>query len=237
MDSTDDETNSLGAFWFCHSGRGRRCLQFLVHLRQEVGSRNFVEIGPTVQCNILNEQLGVSCSSRHFLHLFQDTGRATVIHDSMQSEEGGRFFREQNRNMIILLDPSEQLSVTENFRWLTLREILDLLLHSNYVNIQARSLLSLVDLNYWQMTDTIRVGVMGCASFARRSAIPAIRQCARMSLVAVASRGDDRAKEFADEFECISRGFGYENLISRSDVDLVYMPLPTGLHDQWSLQR
>jgi oxidase EvaA len=30
-----------------------------------------------------------------------DRNNATVLHSSFQSEEGGRFYREQNKNMII----------------------------------------------------------------------------------------------------------------------------------------
>lgn len=78
----------------------------------------------------------------------------------------------------------------------------------------------------------LRIGVMGCAAIARKSVIPAILSLSdRFELVAVASRNADKAQEFADEFGCKSV-VGYDELLLE-DIDAVYVPLPTGLHDEW----
>ena len=78
----------------------------------------------------------------------------------------------------------------------------------------------------------LRVGVIGCSSFAKRAMIPALVQCESTELIAVASRTKDRASEFAREFDCDAIE-GYEILLMRDDIDAVYMPLPTGLHGKW----
>ncbi len=79
----------------------------------------------------------------------------------------------------------------------------------------------------------IRIGVMGCANIARRLMIPAIKELQdQFDLVAVASRTKTKAKEFADLFECEAIT-GYETILSRNDIDAVYIPLPTGLHFEW----
>ncbi len=81
------------------------------------------------------------------------------------------------------------------------------------------------------MENQIRIGVMGCANIAQRSLIPAFISHSSYKLVAVASRSDDKAKAFAQRFGC--KGVvGYENLLNE-DIDLVYVPLPTGLHEEW----
>jgi len=82
------------------------------------------------------------------------------------------------------------------------------------------------------MTDTLRVGVMGCASIAQRSFIPAILISENTRLVAVASRSGEKADEFAAQFGCDAIT-GYDNLLERPDIDAIYMPLPTGLHEEW----
>lgn len=79
---------------------------------------------------------------------------------------------------------------------------------------------------------TLRIGVIGCANFAWRAMIPAIVQCEEVALVAVASRTEDKAQRFAEQFGCEAI-VGYEELLSRDDIDAVYMPLPSGLHDEW----
>jgi predicted dehydrogenase len=77
----------------------------------------------------------------------------------------------------------------------------------------------------------IKIGVMGCANIAARSVIPAIKGNASFQLVAVASRDSKKAEALATEVGCRAIT-GYEHLLS-ADVDAVYVPLPTGLHDEW----
>jgi dTDP-3,4-didehydro-2,6-dideoxy-alpha-D-glucose 3-reductase len=78
----------------------------------------------------------------------------------------------------------------------------------------------------------LRVGVMGCSSFARRAMIPALRECDAAELVCVASRSREKGDEVAAEFGCESV-HGYDALLTRNDLNALYMPLPTGLHDEW----
>lgn len=74
---------------------------------------------------------------------------------------------------------------------------------------------------------------MGCASIARRLMIPAIKELQEQyDLVAVSSRTETKAKGFAELFGCEAI-IGYDTLISREDIDAVYVPLPTGLHIEW----
>ncbi len=75
----------------------------------------------------------------------------------------------------------------------------------------------------------MNIGVLGCANIAMRSVIPAIKSIEDFNLIAVASRTKDKANEYADEFKCEAIE-GYDNLISRKDIEAVYLPLPTGLH-------
>ena len=73
---------------------------------------------------------------------------------------------------------------------------------------------------------------MGCAAIARKSLIPAIQALPdEFELVAVASRQLEKAQEFADLFGCNAIE-GYQELLD-TDIDAVYIPLPTGLHQEW----
>jgi hypothetical protein len=82
--------------------------------------------------------------------------------------------------------------------------------------------------------ETIKVGIMGCASIAERMVIPAILQTEGLELRAIASRDGEKARRFTEKFggEPLS---SYEALVARTDIDLVYMPLPTGLHLEWAV--
>lgn len=81
----------------------------------------------------------------------------------------------------------------------------------------------------------LRIGVLGCAKIAKKSVIPAILSIPEYELIGVASRKIEKAKEFSEHFNC--EGIeGYQNLLNREDVDVIYMPLPTGLHEEWVLK-
>ncbi len=81
----------------------------------------------------------------------------------------------------------------------------------------------------------LNIGVMGCATIAKKMMIPAIRQTEGWNLVAVASRTAEKAQEFAKAFDCEAVE-GYKNLLNRKDIDAIYMPLPTGLHHEWIMK-
>ncbi|MFF2194954.1 Gfo/Idh/MocA family protein [Streptomyces sp. NPDC058157] len=79
--------------------------------------------------------------------------------------------------------------------------------------------------------DPVRVGVLGCASIARRRVLPALAASTAARLVAVAGRSPGRTAEVAAAFGC--EAAGYEELLARPDVEAVYVPVPTGLHARW----
>jgi len=85
------------------------------------------------------------------------------------------------------------------------------------------------------MNKKLNIAVMGCATIAERSMIPAILSVPEWNLVAVASRTLEKAEEFASQFNCEAVA-GYENLLLRDDIDAIYMPLPTGLHHEWIIK-
>ncbi|WP_256976643.1 Gfo/Idh/MocA family protein [Streptomyces sp. CS113] len=81
----------------------------------------------------------------------------------------------------------------------------------------------------------VRVGVLGCADIAVRRMLPALSSQPLVDLVAVASRGLDRAREVAGRFGCEAVE-GYARLLARPDIDAVYIPLPTALHAEWAVR-
>ncbi len=75
---------------------------------------------------------------------------------------------------------------------------------------------------------------MGCASIAERMMIPAFMESPHFELHSVASRTEEKAIRYADKFGC-KYVVGYEKLLSIKEIDVVYMPLPTGLHFEWAI--
>jgi len=89
------------------------------------------------------------------------------------------------------------------------------------------------------MSKHIRVGILGCAQIARRSLAPAFSAHAAFDLVAVASRSSVKAAEFISNLAMSAdavRPLSYDELVLAPDIDLVYCPLPTGMHHEWVLR-
>ena len=83
----------------------------------------------------------------------------------------------------------------------------------------------------------LRWGVLGATSYvAQRAVLPALRDSESASLVAVASRSHDAAHLARAEYGASSAYDDYEALLADPAVDAVYIPLPNGMHHEWTLR-
>lgn len=81
----------------------------------------------------------------------------------------------------------------------------------------------------------IRWGLLSTADINRRL-IPALQNSPRGELVAVASRSQAAADEYAAKWQ-IAKAFGsYEAMLNSGEIDAVYIPLPNHLHAEWSIK-
>ncbi len=81
----------------------------------------------------------------------------------------------------------------------------------------------------------MRLGIVSTADI-NRKVIPGAHASDKIELVAVASREQRRAEEYAKTWE-IPRAYGsYESLLEDPDVDAVYISLPNTMHREWSIR-
>ena len=124
-------------YWFyCKKNKWR--ISFLVQAEIECGNLDIFELGPTVSCVESNHQ----SNSVPFLNYINSVKEEQIIYKAMQSEEGGRFFHEQNLNIIVEADESFDENIPFNFKWMTFNQLLFFIKFNNIVNIGARSLLA-----------------------------------------------------------------------------------------------
>lgn len=122
-------------------------LHFLVQAKMEPGNVNLLQISPTLQATKSNYTTVHGGRKPSYLEYFLDNTRANVITDQLQSEQGSRFLRKRNRNIIIEIDEDEEIEVLPDFFWLTLGQISELLKQDNIVNMDSRTVLSNIDFN------------------------------------------------------------------------------------------
>lgn len=118
-------------------------LHFAVQAKLECGNHDIIELAPTVQC-LTGNYRETKENTLPFLDYVLSANATQIIYDSLQSEEGGRFYREQNRNMIIIANDEIADELPEKFIWMTLNQLFTFLKFNNYLNIQARSLIAAI---------------------------------------------------------------------------------------------
>jgi xylose dehydrogenase (NAD/NADP) len=81
----------------------------------------------------------------------------------------------------------------------------------------------------------IRWGLLSTARI-NRSLIPPIRQSMHSELAAVASRSQDQASAYAQEWD-IPKAYGsYEELLDDPQLDAIYISLPNSMHTDWTIK-
>lgn len=113
---------------------------FLMQVKMEPGNVTIVQLSPTVQATKSNYTQVHKGKLPPYLEFFLNKKRSRILVDLLQPEHGGRFLRKRNRNMIVEID--EGLELRDDFCWLSSWQIRKLLTLNNFVNMDARSVLS-----------------------------------------------------------------------------------------------
>lgn len=117
-------------------------LHVLVRARTEAGYVDVVELGPTVQCTPANYRHLPRSEHPPLLREVLSAPPERIRYDTVLSEEGGRFYRARNRYLVVEAGDGDDPRERHDFRWLTLYQLVDLLRHSHYLNVEARSLVA-----------------------------------------------------------------------------------------------
>lgn len=115
-------------------------LHFLMQAKMEPGNPNLLQLSPTVQATRSNYTKVHKGADVKYIEYFVRPERGRVLADALQSEHGSWFYHKSNRNMIVETD--EDVVVDDDFCWLTLGQIGELLLRDNVVNMDARTVLA-----------------------------------------------------------------------------------------------
>ena len=135
-------------------------IQYLVRIKPEIGSFDRLELGPSIQWEPSHDEKqddAVESFFRGYLGAginvnaksgkksqTGSTGRKGIITDVLLSEEGGRFYHEQNRNVIIEITDKTLLNLPAGYFWTEYSTLNFLMQVNNCLNIQLRNLLSLL---------------------------------------------------------------------------------------------
>jgi len=117
-------------------------LHVLVNARMEGGFLDSVELGPTLQCIPWNYDDYDGAERPYLLDYLQKIDPARIRYEAVHSEEGGRFLNAESRYLIVEADDKLPYDIPDDYTWITLGQLTDLLRHGHYVNVQARTLVA-----------------------------------------------------------------------------------------------
>ena len=118
----------------------------LVHARVEGGFLDTAELAPTVQYMPANYGHLPPQEQPRFLDLLSRAAGDRIRYSAVHSEEGGRFLNAESRYMIVETDESTTpAEAPAGYQWLTPGQLAGLAGHSRYVNVQARTLLAVLN--------------------------------------------------------------------------------------------
>lgn len=115
-------------------------LHCLIQAKSEPGNVNGVQLSPTVQATKSNYTRVHRGSPVPYLEHFREPTPDRVLADVLQSEQGAWFYRKRNRNIIV--EVGEEVEPGEDFCWLTLGQLHEMLLVDNLVGMDTRTVLS-----------------------------------------------------------------------------------------------
>jgi predicted dehydrogenase len=88
---------------------------------------------------------------------------------------------------------------------------------------------------YGAVMTSLRLGILGAARIAPAAVVKPARVVPGASVDAVAARDPERARAFAARHGIGRVHADYGSLVADPELDAVYIPLPNGLHAQWTL--
>ena len=114
-----------------------------MQLKVEPGNINGVQISPTFQATKSNYSQAHGGKVPKFFDVFSDLNKGKYIHSQLLSEQGNRYFKKKNNNVIKIINQSD-IEVNDDFVWMTLGQIKYYNNIPNLINSCARSIFSML---------------------------------------------------------------------------------------------
>lgn len=115
-------------------------LHVLAHARVEIGYRDTIELGPTVQSVPEYGERPSGGAPPRYLDYVLSAPPDRIRLDTIQSDEGGRLLAGRNRHVVIEAGDDFPVEAPDGYEWLTVHQLITFMQRSYHVNIQGRSL-------------------------------------------------------------------------------------------------
>jgi len=119
---------------------------YLCEAKFEPGNYGLLQISPTLQATFSNLKRKHKGRKPYFSDYFENIGDKTdvkILYDSWLAEDGGRLYKKRNRGMLVELPGTHEISLpNDNFCWLSLYQIKQLLKENSWINPHIRGIIA-----------------------------------------------------------------------------------------------
>ncbi len=119
---------------------------YLINAKFEPGNYNFIQLSPTVQATFSNIRKAHGGKNVKFLNFFKSPlkNKCKIIFKQWVSEEGGRLRNKRNLGIVLEHVGNNNINIEFDYKWLTLKQIKELILENAMINPHLRSLVSFI---------------------------------------------------------------------------------------------
>jgi oxidase EvaA len=119
---------------------------YLCEAKEEPGNYGKVQISPSLQATFANLNQAHKGRKPHFAELFMsraENENLNILFDSWLAEDGGRLHLKRNRGILLEVRADEEIELpNDNFIWLSLYQIKQLLTEDAWINPHVRGILA-----------------------------------------------------------------------------------------------
>ena len=118
----------------------------LINAKFEPGNYRLIQLSPTLQATFSNISKAHEGSAPRFLKYFKEPKKndCKIIFKQWFSEEGGRLRNKRNLGILLNHDSNKAIKIDSDFKWVTLKQIKELIFENAMVNPHLRGLVSFI---------------------------------------------------------------------------------------------
>lgn len=117
-------------------------MYYLLHAKAEPGNPGKLQLSPTLQATFSNLKKAHKGKKPKFSEYFENPKQGSVVYSRWFAEDGGRLHLKSNKNMLV--ETNDDIVVPEDYIWLTMYQIKQLLKYDNLVNPHVRGIISVL---------------------------------------------------------------------------------------------
>ena len=119
---------------------------YLINAKFEPGNYRLIQLSPTLQATFSNISKAHEGNAPRYLKYFTQPKKndCKIIFKQWFSEEGGRLRNKRNLGILLNHDSNKAIKIDSDFKWVTLKQIKELIFENAMVNPHLRGLVSFI---------------------------------------------------------------------------------------------